>query len=363
MTNSDYYVLQIYPKRLNLAISFLVITVVSLCFNLAFHPGYNKYHFIYLIGAVSLVIGASFGSLAFPTRENSNYFLEFYFRPKVVLVYKVLAWAGLLTSIYLFYAYGLGLNVGSNPLDNLRHAKTVENLSFYGTDYFGIFSIIVSSILRIQGRLSQSFFYFLASITTSFASAERTSILYYFVIYFGLGILSREKVNWKSLAFIFGALLFVFAIIAFFTNKLVDKDESLIFLKYFTYPLEALSVYNIRCQSLPIESVLGVLGKIIYYFGSDNVSSLCTETGFNVYSYIYKPLRLFGEIGFVCLMSTLGFLFVIIERKSRNSLPFLVLKCSLLFSIIMIFYDWTFGLTSHFYVFLFTLLAAGRYRV
>lgn len=353
----------IYPNRINLLLTFFLISASSAAVNLYFYSNLNSFHLIYSAGFLFLFLGYFFISIVLSKNKNQETTIKFKSHKEIISLYKTLSWIGVALIIYILNKYGLGLTSSENIIENMRYAKTIHRLNFFGVGHFGLISLILSIILKIQGQKKQSIIYFLIALSASVASAERTSILHSFILYFGTDLLLTKKASLTKVLIPTIALFSLFIIIASFTNKLFDSNDQIFILSYFGFPLEAISNLNLESVVLPQSSVFGIAATPFDELFSKIISTPDDAGLFNVYSYIYKPLTILGIEGFLILMFFLGVIFSLIEIQSRKSIPFLGLKLSLLFSVVLSFYDWTFNLTTHIYVFFLFFLALGKYNI
>ena len=246
--------------------------------------------------------------------------------------------------------------------DNLRHAKTADNLNYYGTGHLGLMALVLSVYFKIKFNFIKAYFYLTVALFSSLVAAERTGILYMAIIYFGFDYMSRQRVRLFNYIFIFIIVSALFYLIALQTNKLYDSSGVLFVVAYFSYPLEALNSLNLNHIVISFSSVIGLFGLPLDFFISMPVSSPDDAGLFNVYSYVYKPLVVFGEFGFFILMGLMGLFLYTLEFVAGKSIVGAMAKLSFAFSVVMIFYDWTFHYYTHLYLIVFSFVLFGKYR-
>lgn len=349
------------PSKINIINAFVVVSIASMLSNLFYFSMFREVHIYFLCGILSMLVGYIFPRFFASYNDSGSHYIVFNPRQPVIVFYKFISFAALLLTIILLYKYGMSEEL--SVFNNLRHAKTVEQSNFYGVGHLGIFALFMAVYYIVRNMAYKSIAYFIIALCTSLISAERTSLLYSFVVYFGAYIivtkLSIVKVSICALT----VLLALFFVIAWQTNKLYNNDDMFFLISYISYPLEAMDGINMANVLLPSASVFGVWGSLYDIIHDVDLAMPDDHGLFNVYSYIYKPIAVFGVYGFVGLMFLLGFFIYIVDFMSTKNISFLFLKLSLLFSAIMSFYDWTFGLTTHIYIFMISALALGRYRL
>jgi oligosaccharide repeat unit polymerase len=349
----------------NLPIVMLLIGLASLVVNLIFYSSFSYQHYLFLGGILISFSSYYFlHNLIHPLgKKNVSKTLHGYSFSKYLLnTYLALGMFGGAIAIVLFLQRGV---FGAGDLFfNLRYAKTVDRLTDYGASHFALFSLIASAMLLLGKKNKISILIFVTSLLPAFSGVERTGILYniVFYMYFYLKI---HGFNFKVIG-TFSILFLLIAIsLAFLTNKAFGAAGEFFLIPYFAYGLEAFSERLVGVKvGMPASEVFGIFGRISDIILERKISyhDLGDSGVFNVYTYIYQPYFLLGEAGFFILMSALGVFFLIINELIKKNIYFLFINASLIYSVIMIFYDWTFNLTTHLYIAIAALPLLVRFK-
>lgn len=331
----------------------LLIGLASLVVNLFFYSSFSYQHYLFLSGIlISFFSYCYLNNLILPLGKKIEFktLHGFRFSKFFLKTYMALGMLGAAIAIVLFLQRGV---FGAGDLFfNLRYAKTVDRLTDYGANHFALFSLIASVILLLGNENKSSILMFIISLFPAFSGVERTGILYNIVFYMYFYL----KINGLHLKTIgaFSILFLLFAIpLAFLTNKALGAAGEFFLIPYFSYGLEAFGERLVGAKvGMPASEVFGVFGSISDIVLGRKISyyDLGDSGLFNVYTYVYQPYFLLGEVGFFILMAALGMLFSIVNSLVRNNIYFLFINASLIYSVIMIFYDWTFNMTTHLYV-------------
>lgn len=336
---------------LGLPLLMLIVGTCSLLVNLKFYSKFSYQHGLFLNGLLAAFFSYAFLRIIFlSNRRNcsSSHLVRINIEDFPIRVYTILGvWGG---AIALFILFHRGLFGGSSFFYNLRYAKTVERLPDYGASYLGLFALISSIIFLVERQQKKSILMLLISIIPALAGAERTGIIYclLFYVFFHIKI---NGINAKAFVYISLLLLLPIFLLAYLTNKLTLAGEFFL-IPYFSYGLEALGhIVHSHVLNMPSSRVFGVLGGVFDQMLSRSASYNIDDAGrFNVYSYVFQPYFLLGKNGFLVLMFVIGGALSVIEELQRRYFYFLFISASLLFSAVMIFYDWTFNLTTHLYI-------------
>jgi oligosaccharide repeat unit polymerase len=347
LKKADYSSILISPFFL-----LLLISIAAIAANLKYFSNWSFGHTLYSLGVFTFLISYSYVILIFGLsgvvkRTVVSFPLDLNY--KILKIYFVLGAIGAVIGFILIVSRGGG---GEGLFFNLRYAHTYDEKSSYGASHLALFSLVVSGVSLLNGNYKLAFIYFVSYLIPSLATAERTSILYGFSFLAYLGLSARRLKLRVILGSVF-ILFILFYIIAFSSGKLYS-DEVFFVLPYFAYGISAFNDWvsglsNVGCSSL----VFGTSSKVLDFF-SNKVS--CSETDlapdgfFNVYTYVMNPYVWGGVTGLVSVMAVLGFVYALFRIFEKRSVYFLFLNASLVFSILMTFYAWTFSLTTHLYM-------------
>lgn len=268
-------------------------------------------------------------------------------------LYIGLSLIGLFLSIYILITRGF--TTDGNVFYNLRYSYTYLKLPTYGSEYLSLFSLLCSVIFLLEKNNKKSFLFLSFSIIASLSFAERTSILYSMAFYYYFYSSIYKQTLYKKIFFVIFVLI-IFQIIASSAGKGYSNNGSNYLYSYFAYPLESYSEkimgHNVMAS---YRSVFGVLAIPIDIIQDEPIINNYDEGGFNVYSYLFPALNLLGEGLFYMMMVIFAVLLSIINYISRKFFYFHFISASLYFSCVMIFYAWTFSVTTHLYVALIAL--------
>ncbi len=334
---------------LNPAWVIFFIGIGSLTVNIIFYGEPGTSHRLFFIGILLCVLTYLLCQIATsnaPLKIQKKAVIFKTIKPiRFIKIYEALGVFGLIISLYLIYSRGI--QGASEIYVNLRYARTVDQLPDYGAGHLSLFSLAASVGNLICNNKRRSIIFLVISFFPSFAAMERTGILYrvifYAYFYFSIyGIKARTTV--LSTTIVLGA----FYLMSELLNKSTYNDLPF-FVPYFSYGLTAFNEQINAGSAVTARDVFGIaaapldaLLKPVYESDSSGF--------FNVYTYIFQPYVLMGELGLYAVMIGLGAIFYALQKYADKIFYLNFITASLLFSAVMIFYDWTFSLTTHLYM-------------
>lgn len=339
----------------SLPIILLLIGSLSLVANLYFYSSFSHQHYLFIGGLLICFMTFYFLKIiTFKARVGSNtkQVRRFEFNGLLLNIYAAFGAIGAIIATILFMQRGIfGLD---NIFQNLRSAKTVDMMPTYGASHFALLGLIASVIMLIKNRIKCSILLLVLSFFPAVLGVDRTAILYGMMFY-AYFYAKTHGFNYKIIGVFFTTFLIIAIALGVLANKAITATGEFFVIPYFSYGLEAFGQRLVGADfRIPASEVFGVLGSPIDFIAGRSVSLYDLEDKglFNVYSYVYKPYFLLGEAGFFALMSGLGFFLFAVDELAKRNIYFLFVNASLLYSVVMIFYDWTFSLTTHYYVML-----------
>jgi oligosaccharide repeat unit polymerase len=270
-------------------------------------------------------------------------------------LYWLVSFVGVYISLYSIVKIGL-IQDGS-LFENLRASHTREGNSILLTAHLSLFSLVLAQYYAYQKRGCLTLLALSFSLLGSLVFAERTSILMKIsAVYYVWVWVSGLKM--KTAVFAIVALFSLLVIVAIGAGKSGGSGKEYFLVTYAGFGLTAFVIWvfgheAVQCYS----SVFGnVIGRVIDILA---VSEQSCETfqgapsgKFNVYTYIANPYLLFGEIGVYCVMFVLGGLYSVLYNYALVKRGFFILMTGVMvYPLIMVFFAWTFHLTTYFYMF------------
>jgi oligosaccharide repeat unit polymerase len=344
-----------FEKKLFLISPFFLFLAISTCavvVNLIFFSDWKLSHYLYVVGAISFLTTYGYVVVLYKVAIGSSEpkLSKFSFSENILRYYIWLGFIGaVIGGVVIFHR---GFSGAEGLFFNLRYAHTKDQESLYGASQLALFSLVVSGVKFLDRRFMVALAAFFLYLIPSFAAAERTSILYGFTFLMYLAV-ATGYLNLKYIVGFFLALIVIFISIALSSEKLYVNDVFFL-LPYLGFGITAFDDWvlghsNSGCSGL----IFGSFGNIADYFsGRAGCSDMdfAPDGLFNVYTYVANPYLWGGEGGIVFLMAGLGCFYAILKIKEKCSYFFLMLNACLIFSVVIVFYAWTFTLTTHMYM-------------
>jgi len=338
----------------------VIVAFFSIVINLLFFSDFSEAHLLYIEGVASFVFAYFFVFFIYNlTKKKKSLPTKsvICFSRSLIRVYSTIGVFGALIGCIIFFKNGFG---GESLFFNLRVAHTINNESLYGAQHFGLFSLVISALHVLMGNYKRAIAFIFLYMIPVLAAAERTGILYgfSFIAYIWA---STRPIKFYKLISGFAVLIILFVLVANSAGKLYSEDMFFL-IPYLGYGITAFDNWVLGYSTpycyAPTFGVVGVLIELVsgYIFGCHcNEIDLAPDGSFNVYTYLASPYLLGGEIGLIAVMFIFGMLIALFKICEKFNNYFLFINASFLFSIIMIFYAWTFSLTTHLYIALITI--------
>lgn len=349
----------VYPPFALVSIA-LISTALNIVF---FSKRLLATHILYLTGILAfsvfffyiIVLKYCVSPQSYLKKENITY------KKYLLKFYKCLSFVGLAIALYLFITRGI--LPGGPILFNLRYENIYGNSSNYGVSHLSLFALFLSIKYSTEKNWKSSVGFFLIFSCTSILLVERTSLLMGLsaVIYASI---KYETLKKRHLVFSILTLILLFSFMAFHTNKLTFEGTNF-FLAYLSYGFTAFERHILTItptgDMLPILGIIGRTLKAIFSIQSTPIRLVSLASNdFNVFTYLAIPYIWLGPLGVITSMSTLGVIYAVLQINEKRHPAIFFANCTLLFPLILIFFDWGFSYTTPVYMFIIAKLVIKK---